>query len=73
MSLTLSWMLYDNIHIQKILKLLIAGVQAEFQMQVLLSFSVVNEEKYVLKIVEKLLKTKNLINNVTFIVNLKQY
>ena len=66
-------MLYDNIHIQKILKLLIAGVQAEFQMQVLLSFSVVNEEKYVLKIVEKLLKTKNLINNVTFIVNLKQY
>ena len=66
-------MLYDNIHIQKILKLLIAGIQAEFQMQVLLSFSVVNEEKYVLKIVEKLLKTKNLINNVTFIVNLKQY
>ena len=66
-------MLYDNIHIQKILKLLIAGIQAEFQIQVLLSFSVLNEEKYVLKIVEKLLKTKNLINNVTFIVNLKQY
>ena len=73
MSLTLSWMFYDNIHIQKILKLLIAGIQAEFQIQVLLSFSVVNEEKHVLKIVEKLLKTKNLINNVTFIVNLKQY
>lgn len=66
-------MFYDNIHIQKILKLLIAGIQAEFQIQVLLSFSVVNEEKHVLKIVEKLLKTKNLINNVTFIVNLKQY
>ena len=73
MSLTLSWMLYDNIHIQKILKLLIAGIHTEFQIQVLLSFSVLNEEKYVLKIVEKLLKTKKLINNLTFVANLKQY
>ena len=53
MGLTLNLLLYDNFYIEKILKLFIAGIQAQFQIQVLLSFSVSNEEEFVSKIVKK--------------------
>ena len=53
MGLTLNLLLYDNFHIEKIFKLFIAGIQAQFQIQVLVSFSALNEEEFVSKIAKK--------------------
>ena len=53
MGLTLNRLLYENFYIEKILKHFIAGIQAKFQIQVLLSFSALNEDEFVSKIVKK--------------------